>query len=210
MAIEEGHVAGVAAGRGESPDNTDTRLRILEAGVACIARFGNEKTSIQDVADESRLSRGTIYRYFDNRADLFAAITEYEAERMHAEVRERTSSSTTLEEVIAALVEVRVEGALRYHTREHLRRHDRGFAEFFMFGQRRQADSARKVIEPFVRRAADAGDLAPGVDVDAALDWIGICLTTVVPLQNARSFEVDDARATGRFYARRICEGLTR
>ena len=65
--------------RMEAPD---TRVRILEAGVACIARFGNEKTSIQDVAYTARVSRGTIYRYFEDRQTLLAAIGRYEAERM--------------------------------------------------------------------------------------------------------------------------------
>jgi AcrR family transcriptional regulator len=194
---------------GERDDN-DTQLRILEAGVACIARFGNEKTSIQDVADEAGVSRGTIYRYFEDRATLFAAVGRHEGQRMATAIADRTSPSTTLEELVAIIVEERVAGALRYHTRDHLRHHDRGFAEFFMFGQRRHLEAARKALEPAVRRAKREGELAPGVGVDEATDWIVICLSTVVPLSGATSFDVDDIPATGRFYAKFICHGLER
>jgi AcrR family transcriptional regulator len=188
---------------------SDTRVRILEAGVACIARFGNEKTSIQDVADAARVSRGTIYRHFEDRQTLLAAISRYEAERMVKAVASRITDTTSFEQAVAILVEERVSGALRYRTRQHLRDGDRGFAEFLMFGQRRHMQAARGVIEPFVRRAMQTGQIGQGISVEEAIDWIAICLETVVPLQVAHSFDVDDPGATGRFYARFICRGLT-
>ena len=79
-----------------------------------------------------------------------------------------------------------------------------------MFGQRRHLEAARSAIEPLVRRAKAAGELAKGVTVAAAVDWIVICLSTVVTLPKASSFDVNDAAATGRFYARFICHGLVR
>ena len=77
-----------------------------------------------------------------------------------------------------------------------------------MFGRRRQLESLRAVLEPLVRRAKSAGQLADGVTVRAAVDWVVICLSTVVPLPEAASFDVNDPVATGRFYARSICRGI--
>ena len=90
-----------------------------------------------------------------------------------------------------------------------LRQGDKGFAEFFMFGQRRHIDAARSVIEPLVRRAKQAKQIGQAIRVEEAIDWIAICLETVVPLQVAHSFDVDDPGEMGRFYARFICRGLT-
>jgi AcrR family transcriptional regulator len=44
--------------------NEHTRTRLLEATLACIERWGLEKTSLEDVAREAGLSRATVYRYF--------------------------------------------------------------------------------------------------------------------------------------------------
>jgi AcrR family transcriptional regulator len=46
------------------------RARLCTAAVACIARFGLAKTTLEDVAAEARVSRQTIYRYFANRDEL--------------------------------------------------------------------------------------------------------------------------------------------
>jgi AcrR family transcriptional regulator len=51
-----------------------TRARILDAAFACAERFGVGRTTISDVAREARLSRQTLYRYFDSKHDLFMAL----------------------------------------------------------------------------------------------------------------------------------------
>lgn len=40
------------------------RERIIEAAYAVVSRYGIAKTTVEDVARESRLSRATVYRYF--------------------------------------------------------------------------------------------------------------------------------------------------
>src|SRR5918912_847291 len=62
--------------------NRETHLRILQAGAECLARFGNDKTSVQDVADMAKVSRATVYRYFPDRAALFQSVTMHERERI--------------------------------------------------------------------------------------------------------------------------------
>ena len=45
------------------------RERILEAGLACVARYGMAKTTVEDVARLAGLSRATVYRYFPGGKD---------------------------------------------------------------------------------------------------------------------------------------------
>lgn len=45
------------------------RDRLLEAGYACVARYGLVKTTVDDVAREARLSRATVYRHFPGGKD---------------------------------------------------------------------------------------------------------------------------------------------
>ena len=68
-----------------SASNADTALegareQIVKAARACFLRFGTEKTSMSDVAREAGLSRGTVYRYFDDRADLIEGVFAYESQ----------------------------------------------------------------------------------------------------------------------------------
>ena len=46
------------------------RDRLVDAAEACIDRFGVGKTTLDDVATEARVSRATVYRYFQNRDEL--------------------------------------------------------------------------------------------------------------------------------------------
>src|SRR5690606_29015686 len=48
--------------------------RILDGLVAAIDRHGSQKVSVSDVSEAAGVSRGTIYRYFPSREDLFAAL----------------------------------------------------------------------------------------------------------------------------------------
>lgn len=47
------------------------RRKILEAAIRVFKRKGFEKTTMQDIVDESGMSRGGVYLYFSNREDLF-------------------------------------------------------------------------------------------------------------------------------------------
>jgi AcrR family transcriptional regulator len=46
-----------------------TRLRIVEAALQCVARWGLAKTSLEDVATAAGLSRATVYRAFPGGRD---------------------------------------------------------------------------------------------------------------------------------------------
>jgi AcrR family transcriptional regulator len=58
-----------------SQDHLDSRRRqILDAARRCFLRNGFHATSMQDVLREANLSAGAVYRYFDSKDDIIAAI----------------------------------------------------------------------------------------------------------------------------------------
>ncbi|MGD0082469.1 MAG: TetR/AcrR family transcriptional regulator [Acidimicrobiales bacterium] len=58
---------------------SDSRARVLDAAVRCVARFGVAKTTVEDVAREARLSRATLYRLFPGgRDDIVVTMVERE------------------------------------------------------------------------------------------------------------------------------------
>jgi AcrR family transcriptional regulator len=57
------------------PENDDPRRRqILEAAGRLFYRYGFRKTSLDDIARECRISKKTIYQYFDGKDGLVRAV----------------------------------------------------------------------------------------------------------------------------------------
>ncbi len=63
-----------------------TRARILDAAFVCAGRIGIARTTMSDVARESRLSRQTLYRYYTSKHDLFMALVLREEEVLFNQV----------------------------------------------------------------------------------------------------------------------------
>ena len=61
------------AGRREA-QKRDREARILRAAAALFARRGYERTTMQDIAQRSRLAVGTIYNYFRCKPEIILAL----------------------------------------------------------------------------------------------------------------------------------------
>ena len=57
------------------------RRRILEAGTALLVRQGYRKTSMDEVARDAHVAKGTLYLYFPTKAELLAAAMAEEKAR---------------------------------------------------------------------------------------------------------------------------------
>lgn len=63
-----------------------TREKILEAAERCLERFGVQKTTLADVAEEAGVARMTVYRQFADREALFVDTSLFILERRWAEI----------------------------------------------------------------------------------------------------------------------------
>ena len=188
--------------------SNDTVRAILDAGAACLARLGNEKTSIQDIADVAGLSRATIYRYFADRGQLLQAVTTHDQAKHADEIHRRVGAKASLEEALTIIIEVLAATATRYHTREHLRNRDRGLAQYLYFSGMDRQRSASDLVRPYVERSFASGELQPEVSVDEATEWIALTLTAIPALPGSAWVNLDDPVAVGRTFARLLCRGL--
>ena len=65
-----------------------TRLKIIEATIDCLYRFGYQKTSTILVSKAAKVSRGSMLNQFPTKADLMIAVAEHIAEsRAAAHIR---------------------------------------------------------------------------------------------------------------------------
>ena len=83
------------------PNEVTTRERILEATYSCIARHGLDRTTLEDVARESGLSRATIYRVFPGgREDLLREVVVWELERFFTQLAEAVAGAPSFVRMI--------------------------------------------------------------------------------------------------------------
>lgn len=62
-------------------DSESTRLRILEGALHTLGRHGTVRLRMNAVSSYAGVARGTLYRYFPTKTDLFAALVDYERRR---------------------------------------------------------------------------------------------------------------------------------
>ena len=58
------------------PSILDRRTQILEAAVICFAKHGFHQASMHDISTEAGISVGLIYRYFQNKEAVIAAMAD--------------------------------------------------------------------------------------------------------------------------------------
>ena len=81
---------------------SDRRSQILDAALVCFANRGFHQTSMHDISAEAGISVGLIYRYFENKHAVIAAMADRH-KREISDVLERARQAPTLLESLEIL-----------------------------------------------------------------------------------------------------------
>jgi len=87
------------------------REHILRAGSECFARFGFDKTTLEDIGRRAGLNKASLYYYFKNKEEIFIAVVLAETGAFTADLQSKT----------LAFPDVRKQ--LRYYLTERIRRY---------------------------------------------------------------------------------------
>ncbi|MCO5731804.1 TetR/AcrR family transcriptional regulator [Rhizobium sp. SSA_523] len=90
--------AALAAGRFAAGEDPAKREQILDGAKRVFMRLGFDAASMNDITREAGVSKGTIYVYFQNKDDLFAAIMERERTRLAESMRDILDGSEEVED----------------------------------------------------------------------------------------------------------------
>jgi AcrR family transcriptional regulator len=98
------------ANRFQSPlnatvDATEKRDRILDAAQSLFVRYGVKRTSIDDVAREAGVAKGTVYLSFESKAKLFAAIAERFCANVLADAQQVVLEATPLSQRLVGMLD---------------------------------------------------------------------------------------------------------
>jgi len=149
-----------------------TRMKLIEGASACFYRYGVNKTTIDDVARDVNLSRRTVYRYFENKNQLFVAVVNREMEDLSREGRLIYESSPFGE----GLVEVALMMTRRVAESPTLSRlfsvDQAGETFEVLFGGPEFTSLVERFLAPLMRRAQKRGELRTDVSISDGVEWI--------------------------------------
>src|SRR5574338_606402 len=80
--------------------------KIMDAALVLLSKKGYENTTINDIADEAKMSRGLLHYYFTSKEDLVAKALDHGFGPMWDASFGRLSSAGTVQELVDAMIDV--------------------------------------------------------------------------------------------------------
>ncbi len=85
-------------------DVSARREAILDVATRLFARYGFRKTSVADIIRDAGVARGTVYKYFSTKEEIFHAVIRREMQDMLSRVREEVEKESTARDRLRAAV----------------------------------------------------------------------------------------------------------
>jgi AcrR family transcriptional regulator len=181
------------------------RERILAAAYACIARYGIAKTTVEDVARESGLSRASIYRTFPGgRDELIREVVAWEIGRFFAELAHSVADATGFEEVVEAAL-LRAHKAIREH--EVLQKLLMSEPERLLPAINVETSRFVPLIAAFAEPYLAHETLRPGIDRREAADYVARMVVSHIGARGR--WDLDDPEQVKALVRAEILAGIT-
>lgn len=84
---EKRQFVGMTPDTALSPDLDPRRAAILGAAFEAFARYGYRRTTMEDIARATGLSRAALYLHFQNKQDILRSLTQYYFDATEARMR---------------------------------------------------------------------------------------------------------------------------
>ncbi|MEV6661501.1 TetR/AcrR family transcriptional regulator [Nocardia fluminea] len=150
----------------------ERRLRIIEGATACFLKYGVSKTTIDDVAAAVRISRRTIYRYFETKNELFSAVVSHELEELSRESKLLYEDLPFADAVVEATLTMNRRVAESPTLAGLFTASMAGETLDVLFGEQDFLNLVRQYLAVYIRAAQERGELRPGLDIDDAVEWV--------------------------------------
>jgi AcrR family transcriptional regulator len=187
-----------------SSDKTAVRQRILVATYDCVARWGLSKTTVEDAARESGLSRATVYRYFPGgRDELISAVVGWQYAAFFLRLYEEVRDAESLEEVIERGLAF-AHRAIREH--EVLQRILLTEPDLLLPQLSVESAGTENMIASFLVPYLERHPLATGVSVPEAADFLARMVLSYIAAPGR--WDLDDPAAVARLVRAELLGGI--
>jgi AcrR family transcriptional regulator len=176
-------------------DAASGRERMLDAAESCLQRFGLAKTTIEDVAQASQLSRATVYRQFGNRDGLLLALATRDAERTAADAevflqRFDDVGSWIVEGMLFCLREIPSRPVLS----QFLAPQELGAASRMVLTSDRMLAIGDEILRPMFEPARREGLLQQDLELRSLIEWVLRILMSYLTVPGPPARSEDDLR----------------
>lgn len=146
----------------EAPDKQiDKRDRILEAGTLLFAKYGAKKTTIDEIAKEAGVAKGTVYLYFSSKEDILIAVGRKEVDLILTSLRQVVRAEGTAAKKLKSFLTTRfsAEDALqsKYGSTQEILQEHRDFPQIEKVKEEYYAAELH-IIRDIVEFGIDSGE----------------------------------------------------
>jgi AcrR family transcriptional regulator len=176
-----------------TPDSPH-RVRIIDGALACLARHGTAKTTVDDIARQAGVSRATVYRAFPGgREEILGAVVDTEVARLFSSLGVRLGTAPDLADALTGgIVEASVR--LRDHAALHfLVEHEPGI----ILGHLAFADSDRLLATASRFTAPFLARWMPPAEAERVAEWAARIVLSYAIAPSDRTDPCDPAQARG-------------
>ena len=86
----------------------DTRERILTTAQKLFARFGVNKTTVDEIAAAAHMAKSTLYHHFRSKLDIFRVVIEQEGQTLARRISAAVEGATSPEDQMRAYIVTRM------------------------------------------------------------------------------------------------------
>jgi AcrR family transcriptional regulator len=167
---------------GEPGDPLSLHDRILAASYRCVERFGMGKTTIDDIAKESGVSRATIYRQFPGgRDELLLETVGWELSNYFTRLADHVRDAPTLAELLRrGLAFAHRSVAEHLVLRKIMDTEPERLLPLITTESAKTLPFIADFLLPYVRREEESGRLRPGVDPDRAAEYLARSILSLI------------------------------
>ena len=155
-------------------DHDERRAHIVEAVTQIIIRDGFDRVTMREIAAEAGYAHGAIARYFPDKRSLLTAAFLHVFQGSHEEILRRTEGIRGLEalrRLSEVLLPFHEDGGNR--SRVVLSFWDRASQDEELWRiHHENIERRRALIRQYLSEAQEDGELAPGVDIDIAIEEV--------------------------------------
>ncbi|HEX3796942.1 MAG TPA: TetR/AcrR family transcriptional regulator [Acidimicrobiales bacterium] len=187
-------------------NRSEIESQILDAARRGFVKYGSSRMSVRDIADLAGVSRGSVYKYFDDRDSLTSAVLGIAVECLIEDMDQAMIRFSTIDDQVVAAV-------LIVQSWRKAERDAQLFALSYEATLLTTQESVRflgpmvSLMERYLVEACERGEVRLDLNVSSAAEWI---IRIVVSLSEIPGYTFNDDRPdeTRQFIQNHLLNGL--
>ncbi|MEQ8558229.1 MAG: TetR/AcrR family transcriptional regulator [Henriciella sp.] len=145
-----------------------------EAAIRCFDKYGPQRTSMADIAEEAGASRQSIYRFFEDRSALVQYILERRITNMARSLKQEFSTYSTVDEALVegSLASIRIARQDQLFNSIVVNSTDHSLELFLVRASEEIRDIMAANWAPLLQQARENGRIRDSITNEQIMEWI--------------------------------------